>query len=317
MDSAEKDKTKKASSKSTFKFSLKLGEGTVTISEFDRQAQQRKKKDSISSSSKFIKKPYRKPVTEKKAFVELTPALNFEPKFIAERKDRPPKWEYKWVRINNVLDHNPDCYVKKWVCEAQTTEQSSATCYKLHVCKLEDCGKAFYDINALKKHMLTHGERQYICEEEGCGKKFLDNSKLRRHKLVHTGERPYKCEICEKQFSLDFNLRTHLRTHTGEKPYVCKFPGCGKRFTQSSNLTAHEKGHFQREGEEIVDEENPNGGVNQPESLGNVENVDSGVNEGNFQEKLNNEDDKEQEEGEMEIEEIRDPNIQMKLEESE
>jgi hypothetical protein len=94
---------------------------------------------------------------------------------------------------------------------------------------------------------MTHGERQFVCEVQGCGKRFLDNSKLRRHMLVHTGEKPFKCEFCAKFFSLDFNLRTHLRTHTGEKPYQCSFPGCMKRFTQSSNLTAHEKTHQMHE----------------------------------------------------------------------
>merc|ERR1711865_492136 len=46
---------------------------------------------------------------------------------------------------------------------------------------------------ALRKHMHTHGEKQYVCQVEGCGKRFLDSSKLKRHSLTHTGERPYLC----------------------------------------------------------------------------------------------------------------------------
>jgi hypothetical protein len=34
-----------------------------------------------------------------------------------------------------------------------------------------------------------------------------------------------------------------MRIHTGEKPYACTYPGCFKRFSQSSNLNAHEKTH--------------------------------------------------------------------------
>lgn len=120
------------------------------------------------------------------------------------------------------------------------------------VCHLEDCQKVFQDIATLRKHQLTHGEKMFTCPVASCRKKFLDNSKLKRHQLVHTGEKPYKCDICKKCFSLDFNLRTHLRTHTGEKPYICSFTGCNKRFTQSSNLTAHEKTHFNKDGQPVM-----------------------------------------------------------------
>ena len=108
-------------------------------------------------------------------------------------------------------------------------------------CPIEDCKKIFNDKGAFRKHQLTHGEKLYQCKV--CSKKFLDNSKLRRHSLVHSGEKPFRCDICNKKFSLDFNLRTHLRIHSGEKPYACIFPGCFKRFSQSSNLSAHEKTH--------------------------------------------------------------------------
>lgn len=50
----------------------------------------------------------------------------------------------------------------------------------------EDCGKIFGDKGSFRKHLLTHGEKQYICPYSTCAKKFLDNSKLRRHLLVHT-----------------------------------------------------------------------------------------------------------------------------------
>lgn len=112
---------------------------------------------------------------------------------------------------------------------------------KDYECTFEDCGKHFHDKSAFRKHQLTHGEKLFICKS--CGKRFLDKSKLRRHLLVHTKEKPYQCSICPKRFSLDFNLRTHLRIHTGEKPYACMYPGCFKRFSQSSNLSAHEKTH--------------------------------------------------------------------------
>lgn len=181
-------------------------------------------------------------------------------------------WEKRWVLIPNVFDFTKPIYIQRWVIVEEDDDEdlnnndfsednNDASKFGLYLdsfskldnkhkevskkyqCSFEECAKIFIDSSSLKKHMIIHGEKQYICKFEGCGKKFLDNSKLRRHQLVHTGEKPFKCDLCGKKFSLDFNLKTHLRTHTGEKPYFCSYAGCDRRFTQSSNLTAHEKTH--------------------------------------------------------------------------
>ena len=143
-----------------------------------------------------------------------------------------------FIKLN--LDGDNDSYDSSMLKKKRrtTTESSSSNYFE---CSFDGCNKKFYDRSAFHKHQLTHGDKLFLCKN--CGKKFLDNSKLRRHSLVHTGEKPFKCEICNKRFSLDFNLRTHMRIHTGEKPYACTYPGCFKRFSQSSNLNAHEKTH--------------------------------------------------------------------------
>ena len=84
-------------------------------------------------------------------------------------------------------------------------------------------------------------QKTATCTYKNCNKSFKDNFKLKRHLLSHTGEKKFMCEYCGKGFSLDFNLRTHTRIHTGEKPYKCRYNGCDKKFSQSSNLSAHEK----------------------------------------------------------------------------
>ena len=144
---------------------------------------------------------------------------------------------------SNVLKRTAKSFGRNRSQEKSILSDCSSVTSKVHTWTVDPCDKTFKDDSSLRKHILTHGEKQYICKFKGCGKKFLDNSKLKRHQLVHTGRKPFKWKICGKKFSLDFNLRTHYRTHTGEKPYIWEFPECGKRFTQSSNLTAHLKTH--------------------------------------------------------------------------
>lgn len=188
----------------------------------------------------------------------LKPTIEKPKEPMLDLMNRAKHWEKRWVLYSNVLDHGGEIWLQKWVAldeieeEMQLEEEKMAP--KIYKCKIEDCGKEFNDQGSLKKHASTHGEKQFLCTYEGCGKKFLDNSKLRRHQLVHTGERPYECQYCSKRFSLDFNLRTHLRTHTGDKPYQCSYPGCLKRFTQSSNLAAHEKNHMIKQGKKDDEE---------------------------------------------------------------
>ena len=57
---------------------------------------------------------------------------------------------------------------------------------RLYRCSIDECEKSFREQSAYRKHLLTHGEKQYVCPVAGCEKRFLDNSKLKRHQLVHT-----------------------------------------------------------------------------------------------------------------------------------
>ena len=131
---------------------------------------------------------------------------------------RPRRWESRMVRQKTL---GGEILVRKWVSDDPPVflaKGATGGGSEPQFCPLEGCGKAFADAASLRKHMHTHGDKQYMCQVEGCGKRFLDSSKLKRHSLTHTGERPFLCpfEGCGKRFSLDFNLRSHMRTHTGE-----------------------------------------------------------------------------------------------------
>lgn len=55
--------------------------------------------------------------------------------------------------------------------ESEDYEQEpEPTTEVLFLCSYEGCGKTFLDPGALRKHVITHGEKQHVCHYDGCGK---------------------------------------------------------------------------------------------------------------------------------------------------
>lgn len=54
------------------------------------------------------------------------------------------------------------------------------------------------------------------------------------------------CEFpgCNRRFANSSDRKKHSHVHTADKPYLCRAPGCGKSYTHPSSLRKHLKMHF-------------------------------------------------------------------------
>lgn len=104
------------------------------------------------------------------------------------------------------------------------------------------CGKTLATRNGIYVHMKVHnGIKNHECQT--CGTKYVTAGQLASHiKHIHSKQKPFSCshENCLRSFVTNIALRAHIRSHClDKKQFEC--PICGKVFTSSSKLSAHDK----------------------------------------------------------------------------
>ena len=87
--------------------------------------------------------------------------------------------------------------------ETETRKKAAAPC--------EICGKTFFDMSTMKKHIASVHEKKKPFKCEICDYSFSEKGSMKKHVAsVHAGKKPFKCDICDYNCSEKGNMKRHV-----------------------------------------------------------------------------------------------------------
>lgn len=84
-----------------------------------------------------------------------------------------------------------------------------------HKYQCSKCDRKYFFKRSLVAHLArNHKERvrDQVCTV--CDKGFFDLTALKKHLLIHTGEKPFECPECHTKFVRSDHLKTHMKIHS-------------------------------------------------------------------------------------------------------